>query len=126
MARHAHHVSKVAAAGVTQLLQFLFNTRQRTLVLGGTNAYIKAFCDSDWAGDCSSRKSTGAYVVYLGHGPVEWGSKQQKLVAQSTAEAEYIALNAPARSILWLRWLLVQTGITALITQYSSTIFSDK
>lgn len=60
MARHAHHVSKVAAAGVTQLLQFLFNTRQRTLVLGGTNAYIKAFCDSDWAGDCSSRKSTGA------------------------------------------------------------------
>jgi hypothetical protein len=125
VARHVAKISKVAAAGVSQLLQYLYNTRHRTLMLGGIAAYIKAFCDSDWAGDRANRRSTGAFILYLGDGPVEWSSKQHRLVAQSTAEAEYIALNAPAKSILWLRWLLAQTGITALITHYSSTIFSD-
>ena len=125
MARYADKVSRVAAAGVTQLLQYLYNTRHHTLVLGGTSAYIKAFCDSDWAGDRSNRRSTGAFVLYLGDGPVEWASRQQRLTAQSTAEAEYIALTAPAKSILWLRWLLFQTGITTLISRFSSTIFSD-
>ena len=45
--------------------------------------------------------------------------------AQSTAEAEYIAMLEPAKSILWLRWLLKQLGIKQLITEYSSTLFGD-
>ena len=64
-------------------------------------------------------------MIYLGNSPVEWGSRRQALPAQSTAEAEYIAMLEPAKSILWLRWLLKQLGIKSLITEYSSTLFGD-
>jgi len=125
LARYSTKVSRVAAAGVTHLLHFVYNTRGKELVLGGANAYIKAFCDADWAGDRDSRRSTSCHIVYLGSGPVEWASKLQRLQAQSTAEAEYLAMNAAVRTIVWLRWLLFQIGIPALITKYSSTVFTN-
>jgi len=72
------------------------------------------------------RRQRGAKVDWSFHlGPVAWGSKLQRLPAQSSGEAEYLAMNAPARAILWLRWLLFQTGIKDLITEYSSTLFVD-
>ncbi|CAM9215323.1 unnamed protein product, partial [Ectocarpus fasciculatus] len=125
LARYSNKVSRSACAGVTQLLQYCHNTRSQRLVLGGRRAYITAYCDSDWAGDRETRKSTGAYIVYLGTGPVEWASKLQRLPAQSSAEAEFIALNAPAKSIVWMRWLLKQTAIPQLVTTFSSTLFGD-
>ena len=125
LARYSNKVSRVACAGVTQLLQYCYNTRSLRLVLGGIRATITAYCDSDWAGDRETRKSTGAYIVFLGTGPVEWASKLQRLPAQSSAEAEFIALNDPAKSIVWMRWLLKQTGISALVTEFSSTLFGD-
>ena len=125
LARQTNKVSKVACAGLTNLLQYCYNTRKSKLVLSGINAYITAFCDSDWAGCRETRRSTGGYIIYLGGSPVEWGSKRQALPAQSTAEAEYIAMLEPAKSILWLRWLLKQLGIKSLITEYSSTLFGD-
>jgi hypothetical protein len=125
MAKFSNKISRVATAGVTQMWHYCYNTRAKCLVLGGITAYITAFSDSDWAGDKIDRKSYGSYVVYLGRGPIDWGSKQQRLVAQSTAEAEYIAMTAPAKTIQWLRWLLHQTKIKSIITQYSSTLFVD-
>ena len=125
MAKFSNKISKVATAGVTQMWHYCYNTRAKCLILGGISAYITAFSDSDWAGDKIDRKSYGSYVVYLGRGPIDWGSKQQRLVAQSTAEAEFIAMTAPAKTIQWLRWLLHQTKIESIITKYSSTLFVD-
>ena len=61
----------------------------------------------------------------MGDGPVDWKSTLQRLTAQSSAEAEYIAKNLAARALLWLRTLLKETGIGAIITHYSSTLFGD-
>ena len=41
LARYSNKVSKVAAAGVTQLMQFCWNTRHQTLRLGGATAYVQ-------------------------------------------------------------------------------------
>lgn len=125
LARYSSKPNRVACAGLTQLLQYCYNTRKEVLVLGGDRAIIRGYFDSDWAGNRADRKSTGFYAVFLGIGPVEWASKLQRLVAQSTAEAEFITANAPARTIMWLRWLLKQTGIKQVITEYSSTLFGD-
>ncbi len=53
---------------------------------------VVGFTDADWAGDHDSRKSTAGYVFLLG-GAVSWRSKLEPIVAQSSMEAEYIALN---------------------------------
>jgi len=125
MAKYSNKVSRVAAAGVTQMLHYVYNTREFCLVLGGDNSYITGFSDADWAGDRITRKSYGSYIVFLGKGPIDWGTKQQRLVAQSACESEFISLTAPAKVIQWLRWLLMETKIDRLITKYSSTLFTD-
>ena len=62
------------------------------LHLGGAIPSLTAMCDSDFAGDVVTHKSTSGHLVYLGGGPVVWYSKKQKVITHSTAEAEFVAL----------------------------------
>eukprot|EP00171_Calliarthron_tuberculosum_P003421 IDg3421t1 len=50
------------------------------------------YTDSDWGGCTTSRKSTNGYVFLMSGGSVSWKSKKQSCVAQSSSDAEYIAL----------------------------------
>jgi hypothetical protein len=52
---------------------------------------LSGFCDSDWGSDPETRKSTSGFVFMLAGGAVAWMSKRQSIIAQSTAEAEYVA-----------------------------------
>ncbi|KAG8489064.1 hypothetical protein CXB51_017032 [Gossypium anomalum] len=64
------------------------------------------YSDSDWAGSVDDMKSTSGYFFTLGSGVFCWSSKKQQTVAQSTAEAEYIAAAAAVNQAIWLRKLL--------------------
>ena len=52
---------------------------------------LRGWCDSDWAGNPDSRRSTTGVVFTLGSGPISWSSKRQPTVALSSTEAEYRA-----------------------------------
>ena len=52
---------------------------------------LQGFCDADWAGDPSTRRSVSGFVYTLTSGSIAWASKMQTVTAQSTAEAEYIS-----------------------------------
>ncbi|KAG3063695.1 hypothetical protein PI124_g22600 [Phytophthora idaei] len=52
---------------------------------------IDGFCDSDWGNDPDTRKSVTGYDHCLVGGAISWTSRRQSIVAQSTAEAEYVA-----------------------------------
>ena len=67
---------------------------------------IHAYSDSDFAEHRKDRKSIGAYVCYAQGGPVVWKSKKQPVIAQSSAEAEYIALAECVKDLIWLKMLL--------------------
>ena len=75
---------------------------------GGVN--LNGFADSDWAGSIDDMKSTSGYVFTIGTGAICWNAKKQEVVAQSTAEAEYISLAAAANQAVWLRKLLEDLG----------------
>ncbi|KAL1367489.1 hypothetical protein AAHE18_02G055500 [Arachis hypogaea] len=49
---------------------------------------IKAYSDSDWAGDPDDRKSTRGFCVFFGSNLVSWSSKKQGVIARSYTEAE--------------------------------------
>ncbi|XP_022752308.1 uncharacterized protein LOC111301066 [Durio zibethinus] len=55
---------------------------------------LVGFTYSDWAGSDEDMKSTSGYVFFIGLNVFSWNSKKQETVAQSTAEAEYIAAAA--------------------------------
>ena len=67
---------------------------------------LHGFTDSDWMGSVVDRKSTSGYCFSLGSAMISWSSRKQGSIAQSTAEAEYIAASAAGREAVWLRKLL--------------------
>jgi hypothetical protein len=52
---------------------------------------IKAYSDSDYAGDVIDRKSTTGFVIMYAGGPIAWCSKKQNIVALSSTETKYVA-----------------------------------
>ncbi|XP_078437243.1 secreted RxLR effector protein 161-like [Wolffia australiana] len=58
---------------------------------------LTGYNDSDFAGDIFDWKSTSDQIVFLGSMAVSWSSSNQKVVALSSCEAEYIALSTTAR-----------------------------
>ncbi|CAE7493821.1 unnamed protein product [Symbiodinium natans] len=53
---------------------------------------LEVFCDSDWSGNKSTRRSTSAGCLMLNGAPVYSFSRSQACVALSSGEAEYIAM----------------------------------
>jgi hypothetical protein len=71
----------------------------------GTNQLV-GFCDADFANDVETRKSHSGFVFLLNHAAVDWKSSQQRLVASSSTESEYLALSHCVKRAQYLRHLL--------------------
>ncbi len=56
------------------------------------HAEVRAYTDSDWAGDRTTRKSTSGGVVMSGSHMLKSWSSTQQLIALSSSEAELYAL----------------------------------
>ena len=77
---------------------FLFSKNSELEVVGYTNA--------DWAGDQTNRRSALGYFTFVGGNLVTWRSKKQKVVARSSAEAEYRGMAHGVCELLWIRNVL--------------------
>jgi transposase InsO family protein len=96
---------------IKRIMRYLQGTLEAKLVLGGKSLALVGFCDADWAGDVTDRRSTSGYVFMLGDGAISWNSKKQPTIALSTTEAEYMAISQSTREALWLRQLLSDVGL---------------
>ncbi|OWZ14508.1 hypothetical protein PHMEG_00012005 [Phytophthora megakarya] len=67
----------------------LFDRATTNEMLNGIT--IEGFCDADWAKSPDTRKSVSGFILKIGGGPISWAARRQLVVAQSTAEAEYVA-----------------------------------
>lgn len=75
---------------------------------------IYGYCDADWAGDVTDRRSTTGYCMFVGGNLVTWKSKKQSVVSRSSAEAEYRAMAAATSEIVWLKALLEEMGFPTI------------
>ncbi|XP_013615154.1 PREDICTED: uncharacterized mitochondrial protein AtMg00810-like [Brassica oleracea var. oleracea] len=71
---------------------------------------LVGYTDSDWGGSKEDKKISSGYVFTLGSAMFCWQSSKQQTVAQSTAEAEYIAVCAAANQAVWLQRLFKDFG----------------
>lgn len=71
---------------------------------------VQGFCDSDHAADLDRRRSISGYVFTVGGNTVSWRSVLQPVVALSTTEAEYIALNEAVKEAIWIKGLVQDMG----------------
>lgn len=95
---------------VKRCIRYLKATQNYGLEFGGDAVVLRAFTDSDYAGCEDDRRSVSGYVTMIGNCTVTWISRKQRIVAQSTAEAEYVVLGHCTREVLFLRQLLKELG----------------
>ena len=66
--------------------------------------------DVDWARSITDRKSTSGYFTFVAGTLVTWRSKKQKVVALSSAEAEFRGMAKGLCELFWLKRLLEEIG----------------
>lgn len=107
LSRYMHCASEVHYKAAKRVLRYIKGTLQLGIKFEKKDKlFLHGFADSDWAGSCEDMKSTTGYLFSLGSGCFSWSSKKQEIVAQSTAEAEYVAAAAAVNQALWLRKLM--------------------
>jgi hypothetical protein len=137
VSRYVSNPHPIHWTAVKRILRYLKGTSDYALVLGGqkridlptsekqsqiSDSLITGYSDSDWAGDLTTRRSTGGYCFLLGDSCVIWSSKKQRTVALSTTEAEYMAACSATKEAIWLRSLLKDLGFPQ---KEPTTIFED-
>lgn len=114
-----------------RILRYLAGSAKWCLQFGGRRGgdeslhqplEVIAFADADWANDKADRRSVSGWVVQLDGDPIDWASKKQSIVAQSTCEAELYAEAAAINEVLWLRGMLEELGLPL---KSPSLVFGD-
>jgi len=91
------------------VLRYLQGTKDLGIEYGKASE-LTAYHDADYAADVDTRRSTTGAVFLFNGGAISWTSKQQKSVATSTTEAEYMAASMAAKEAVWLQRLLGELG----------------
>jgi Reverse transcriptase (RNA-dependent DNA polymerase) len=114
LSQHAATPGDDHATALTHVFRYLRKHTDVKLVFTGTTGpfALTGYVDADWANDINDRRSISGFVFLLAGGAISWCSRKQKLVAQSSTEAEYIAGALGTNEALWLRQLLSELGET--------------
>jgi len=99
-----------------RVLRYLKATSHYGITYTKDGRRLRAYTDSDWAGDIDDRRSCSGNVLMLSTGPISWKSRKQTSVALSTMEAEYAALSEVSREIIYIKRLLVHMGFEKYVT----------
>ncbi|XP_075494871.1 secreted RxLR effector protein 161-like [Primulina tabacum] len=91
---------------IIRLLRYLRYTRDHRLHYSRYPAVIEGYNDANWISDMKDSKSTSRFVFTLGGAAIAWKSSKQTVVARSTMEYEFIALDKCAEEAEWLRHFL--------------------
>ena len=111
VSRFMHKPQKQHLDAVYRILRYLKGTAGKgVLYRNHGHLNLHAFTDADWGADRDSRKSTSGYFTLVGGNLVSWKSKLQKVVAMSSAEAEFRGIAKGITEVLWLRKLLKELG----------------
>jgi hypothetical protein len=107
-----HAPLKRHRAAVTRILKYLKGTPGKGLLFSKNEQRgVHGYTDSDWAGNQIDRRSTAGYFTFVEGNLVTWRSKKQKVVARSSAEAEFRGLAKGICELLWVRRVLQELGI---------------
>lgn len=117
------------AKACDRVFRYLAGTKNLGLLFGrqrisspDSTVSVSAYADADWGSERTDRKSISGWIAMINGDPVSWASKKQKVVSQSTCEAELYAQAAGINEVKWLNDLLSEIGLNV---SSAPTIFGD-
>ncbi|RVW42603.1 Retrovirus-related Pol polyprotein from transposon TNT 1-94 [Vitis vinifera] len=118
-----HCPSEEHMEAVIRILRYLKSSPRKGLMFSkNDHVRVDGYTDADWARNISDRKSTSGYFTFIGGNLVTWKSKKQKVVALSSAEAEFRGMAKGLCELLWLKRLLTEIGFAP---KFEMNIFCD-
>ena len=107
-----HAPSEEHMEAVYRILRYLKSAPGKGLLFSKNGiSNIEGYIDSDWADDQTTRRSTSGYFTFVEGNLITWKSKKQKVVARSSAEAEFRGMAHGVCKLLWIRNILRDLGI---------------
>ena len=88
---------------IVRVLRYLRYTHNYGLHYTRYPAVLEGYSDANWISDIKDSKSTSGYVFTLAGAAVSWKSSKQTVIARSTMESEFIALDKCGEKAEWLR-----------------------
>ncbi|RVW75988.1 Retrovirus-related Pol polyprotein from transposon TNT 1-94 [Vitis vinifera] len=91
---------------IIRVLKYLRFTRDYGQHYTRYPAVLEGYSDANWISNVKDSKSHSGYVFTLGGAVVSWKSSKQTVIARSTMESEFIALDKCGEEAEWLRHFL--------------------
>ena len=86
----------------------------------GFPVVLEGYSDANWISDSDETKSTCGYVFTLGGGAVTWRLARQTIIARSTMESEFVALEMAGSEAEWLKNFLANIPLGMKPTPFVS------
>ena len=103
LSRYTHNPNNDHWSALARLMKYLRGTMNYGILYSGFPVVLEGYSDANWISDSDEIKSTSGYVFTLGGGVVAWKSSKQTLIASSTMESEFIALESAGKEAEWLK-----------------------
>nr|GEY26529.1 retrotransposon protein, putative, Ty1-copia subclass [Tanacetum cinerariifolium] len=113
LSRYTSNPSVAHWKAMTRVLYYLRYSRDYGLHYDIYHAVIEGYSNANWISDIKDSRSTSEYMFTLGGAAISWKSSMQTIIAKSTMELEFIALDKCGEETKWLcqfvedipRWL---------------------
>ncbi|SGY27823.1 BQ5605_C123g13318 [Microbotryum silenes-dioicae] len=125
LARFANNPGHRHWIAVKHIFRYLRATYRDELVYARGEARITGvvgYSDANWGACVDTSISTMGYVFYIAGSAVSWSSKRQSRVADSTTDAEYLALSHAGKEGIYLSQLLEELHVQPVAPAH---IFTD-
>lgn len=113
LSKYSSNPDSTHTSALKHLLRYVRGTLSHSLTYTGTadqQPPLIAYCDADYANDKDDRLSVSGYAIMLCGGAISWAARRQTVIADSTVNAEYIAIAEATKDIMWWKPLLKQLG----------------
>lgn len=111
LSRYQDRASNMLLVALKRVLRYIKHTLDYKLIYNCNDDELVGFCDADWGGDLTDRKSTTGYCFKYANCLVSWCSKKQSTVSISSTEAEYVAMSMAGAEACWLSNMLCSFNI---------------
>ncbi|XP_075089919.1 secreted RxLR effector protein 161-like [Nicotiana tabacum] len=103
LTRYTHNPNREHWSALARLMKYLRGTMNYGILYSGFPFTLEGYSDANWISDSDETKSTSDYVFTLCGGTISWKSAKQTIIARSTMESEFVALELAGSKDEWLR-----------------------